>query len=69
MGCGGGDGMSRLGQMSSDCVKRYRKCYCVSCCEDMYERANDRAMAMNVWDAEGHDYYDSFPEDEYGVGD
>jgi len=61
--------------MSDDCIA-YRKindvwkktglhCRCVSCSEARMERANDRACAMNVWDADGHSFYDTFPEEEY----
>jgi len=45
------------------CVKKYGRCNCVSCCEDRFEEANSRAMRMNVWDAEGHSFYDSFQEE------
>lgn len=46
-----------------ECVKYWKKCHCVNCSEDRFEEANSRAMRMNVWDAEGHDFYDAFPED------
>ena len=46
-----------------ECVKKYKTCHCVSCSEDRFEKANSRAMRMNVWDAEGHSFYDSFQED------
>ena len=53
-------------KMENECIKKYgRRCNCVSCCEDRFEEANSRAIRMNVWDAEGHDFYDAFPEEGY----
>jgi len=46
-------------------VKTGLYCRCVSCSEDRAEKENDRACAMNVWDADGHSFYDPFPENEY----
>ena len=51
--------------MTDKCYGIDNGCKCVCCCEQRMERANDRACAMNVWDADGHGPYDSFPEDEY----
>ena len=50
--------------MNDDCVKKYGcRCNCVSCSEDRYEEAHRRAMRMNVWDADVHDFYEGFEED------